>query len=171
MRARTYMRRIFTSMRTSRRNVVRRHHTTFPPFGNRVLLGRPGRTYRRRADYHFNVWRPFRRAHSNLLARVRIFIKKGPRWRSSARFAPLVFLILQHRPPELRRIIIRIFKWGGGARGTGGDRKLHARMWLWSRNQLFARTTKCSLTSRRYRDTATLHPTTCVVLVRQIDQY
>lgn len=89
---------------------------------------RPTRTYLSTAsgaDYHLNVWRPFRRAHSNLLARVRIFIKKGPRWRSSARFAPLVFLILQHRPHELRRIIIRIFKWRGGARRgeEGQDRR------------------------------------------------
>jgi len=48
--------------------------------------------------------------------------------RSSTRFAPLVFLILQRRPPEPRRwIIIRIFKWWGGARreGTTGDRNLY----------------------------------------------
>lgn len=93
--ARTHARvlRIFTNTRTPGRNVVRRHRAAtttitivtaapLPPLFGRALPDRPGRAYRRRTDYHFSVWRPFRRAHSNLLARVRIFIKKGPRWRN-----------------------------------------------------------------------------------------
>lgn len=90
--AHTHALHIYKYTYVKERNVMRRHHIAFPPFGNRALLDRPGRTYRRRANYHLNVWRPFRRAHSNLLARVRIFIKKGPRWRSGARLVlPLSF--------------------------------------------------------------------------------
>lgn len=94
-----------------------------------ALPDRPGRTYRRRTDYHFNVWRPFRRAHSNLLARVRIFIKKGPRWRSPGSlsllvlFSPFVslsFSSIQRQSPLLRDELLYGFL-SGEAEQEGSD--------------------------------------------------
>lgn len=137
MRKRTYMYRIFTNTR-ARLGEMSCAVIAPPPFGSRVLPDRPGRSYRRRTDYHFNVWRPFRRAHSNLLARVRIFIKKGTSLAERSRallspswLTPLAFplrvvrpSVYRDRPPSSRDELLYGFLSGEaerGERGTTGD--------------------------------------------------